>query len=105
MPYVEIPKDLTEVKTKIIGPFTKRQVICLPVAAAIGIPIYFGMRGVIGNETAMIVSMIMMSPAMIAMIYKKDGQNAEIVLRNIIRSQFYFPQQRKYRQKKRGGRT
>ena len=61
MAYVQVPKDLTKVKTKVMFNLTKRQLICFGLAAFIGIPIYFGTKGFLGNTIAaslMILSMI-----------------------------------------------
>lgn len=37
MAFVSVPKDLTKVKNKIIFNLTKRQLICLGIAAAVGL--------------------------------------------------------------------
>ena len=45
MAFVSVPKDLTKVKNKIILNLTKRQLICLGIAAAVGLPFYFLTKG------------------------------------------------------------
>ena len=40
MPYVNVPNDLSKIKTKIAFNLTKRQLICFGIGAAIGIPTY-----------------------------------------------------------------
>ena len=97
MPYVQVPKDLTVVKTKVIGPFTKRQAICFSIGGAIGVPIFFMTRGTIGDSTAVLIMLAVMLPAFFLAIYEKDGQPAERVLRNVLRSKFFFPQTRPYK--------
>ena len=52
MAFVSVPKDLTKVKNKIILNLTKRQLICLGIAAAVGFPFYFLTRGLIGSSNA-----------------------------------------------------
>ena len=47
MAFVSVPKDLTKVKNKIILNLTKRQLICLGIAAAVGLPFYFLSRELI----------------------------------------------------------
>ena len=37
MAYVSVPKDLTKVKSKVMFNLTKRQVVCLGIAAALGL--------------------------------------------------------------------
>lgn len=49
MPYVNVPNDLSKVKTKMALNLTKRQLICFGCAAAVGIPSYLLARGSIGN--------------------------------------------------------
>ena len=41
MAYVNVPKDLTKVKSKVLFNLTKRQLICFGIGAAIGIPLFF----------------------------------------------------------------
>lgn len=41
MPYVPVPKDLTKVKTKLVGGLTKRQLICFSLGGLVGLPVYF----------------------------------------------------------------
>lgn len=45
MPYVNVPNDLSKVKTKIAFNLTKRQLICFGIGMAIGIPTYLLPRG------------------------------------------------------------
>ena len=52
MAFVSVPKDLTKVKNKVVLNLTKRQIICLTIAAAIGLPFYFLTRGTIGTSNA-----------------------------------------------------
>ena len=52
MAYVSVPKDLNRVKTKVLFNLTKRQLICIAIAAAIGIPFYFLTRGALGTSNA-----------------------------------------------------
>lgn len=52
MPYVPVPKDLNTVKTKVAFNLTKRQLICFSLAAAVGVPIYFLTRGILGTTGA-----------------------------------------------------
>ena len=40
MPYVNVPNDLSKIKTKIAFNLTKRQLICFGAGAAIGVPTY-----------------------------------------------------------------
>ena len=49
MAYVQVPKDLTRVKTKVLFNLTKRQLICFSLAAVVGVPFYLLTKGVLGS--------------------------------------------------------
>ena len=49
IPYVNVPNDLSKIKTKVAFNLTKRQLICFGCGAAVGIPSYLLARTVIGN--------------------------------------------------------
>ena len=97
MPYVPVPRDLTKVKTKVALGLTKRQLICFGSAAVIGVPTFFLTQGIIGNSPAVLLMIAVMLPAFFIAMYERDGQPAERILRNIIRSRFVFPQARPYK--------
>lgn len=96
MAYVSIPKDLTKVKNKVVFNLTKRQLICIGVGAAIGIPVYFLTRGVLGNSTAATIMILLMLPAFLFAMYEKDGMHLEEVLLHVIRVRWLRPAIRKY---------
>lgn len=91
MAYVSIPKDLTKVKNKVAFNLTKRQLICIGVGAAIGIPVYFLTRGVLGNSTAATIMILLMLPAFLFAMYEKDGMHLEEVLLHVIRVRWLRP--------------
>ena len=57
MPYVNVPNDLSKIKTKLAFNLTKRQLVCFGIAAAVGIPSYLLARSAIGNTGAMFLMM------------------------------------------------
>jgi hypothetical protein len=96
MAFVSVPKDLSRVKTKIALNLTKRQLICFSAAAAIGVPVYIFTRGAIGNSAAAFLMIALMLPLFFLAMYEKDGQPAEIILRNYIRTSLAWPGKRIY---------
>ena len=96
MAFVNIPKDLSKVKTKIALNLTKRQLICFGAAALAGIPAYIVSRGAIGNTAAAMLMIVIMFPLFFLGIYEKDGLPAEVILRNYIRARFAWPGKRPY---------
>ena len=106
MAYVNVPKDLTKVKTKVLFNLTKRQLICFGSGALIGVPLFFLLKGSIGTSPAAMVMMVVMIvmvmmvamiPAMLFAMYEKNGQPLEVVIRNIYRVCFQRPKQRRYK--------
>ena len=84
MPYVNVPNDLSKIKTKLAFNLTKRQLVCFGIAAAVGIPSYLLARSAIGN-TGFLLAM-----------YEKDGLPFEKVVRNVLRARFLRPGVRPY---------
>ena len=97
MPYVNIPNDLSKIKTKMAFNLTKRQLLCFGSAAVIGIPTYLLTRSVIGNSAAMLIMIALMLPFFFIAMYERDGLPAEKVARNIIRNLFIKPGRRLYK--------
>ena len=97
MPYVNVPNDLSKIKTKMAFNLTKRQLVCFGGAAAVGIPSYLLARSSIGNTGAMFLMLAVMLPAFLLAMYEKDGLPFEKVIRNIVRVKFTRPGIRPYR--------
>ena len=96
MPYVNVPNDLSKIKTKIAFNLTKRQLVCFGGAAAVGIPAYLLCRSAIGSTGAMFVMLAVMLPAFLLAMYERDGLPFEKVLGNILRVRFIRPGLRPY---------
>jgi hypothetical protein len=76
---------------------TKRQVICFGAAALIGVPVFLATKDVLGNSAAVLLMMALMLPAFFIAMYEKDGQPAERILFNIVRSKWFYPPKRPYK--------
>ena len=77
MAYVPVPKDLTKVKTKVAFNLTKRQLVCFGGGALLGVPLFFLLRGSVGNSTAALCMMFVMLPFFLLAMYEKHGQPLE----------------------------
>jgi hypothetical protein len=97
MPYVNVPNDLSKIKTKLALNLTKRQLICFGGAGAVGIPAYLLTRSAIGSTGAMFLMIGLMLPAFLLAMYERDGLPFEKVVRNIIRAKFTRPGVRPYK--------
>ena len=97
MAYVNVPTDLSRIKTKMAFNLTKRQLICFGIAAVVGIPTYLLTRKAIGNTGAMFLMIGLMLPCFLLAMYERDGLPFEKVLRNIVCTSFLWPRTRPYR--------
>ena len=96
MAYVNVPKDLTEVKTKVLFNLTKRQLVCFALAAAVGVPVFFLLRGTVGASASAIIMVALMLPFFLFAMYERNGQPLEKVVGNILRVSFLRPKERPY---------
>lgn len=97
MAYVNVPNDLSKIKTKLAFNLTKRQLICFGAAAAVGVPLYLLTRGALGNSAALLLMLAVMLPAFLLAMYERDGLPLEKVLYHIIRAKYLRPGVRLYR--------
>lgn len=97
MAYVQVPKDLTRVKTKVMFNLTKRQLICFSLAGIVGIPFYLLTRHALGSTLSACMMIVLVLPFFLFAMYEKDGRPLEMVLMNIIRMKFQRPGIRPYK--------
>ena len=97
MPYVQMPKDLTKVKTKVAFNLTKRQIICFGLAAVCAVPPYFLTRETIGNMAAMLLLIVIAMPFFLFAMYEKNGLPFEKIAKAVIKSRFLRPKIRPYK--------
>ena len=95
MAFVPVGKDLTRIQAKLALGLSKRQLICFSSAAAVGIPLYLGSRGLLGNSTAVILMIIFMLPFFFIAMYEKDGLPAEKAILHYLRAMIW-PKKRPY---------
>ncbi|MBQ7725087.1 MAG: PrgI family protein [Lachnospiraceae bacterium] len=94
---VDVPKNLSGIKTKVAFNLTRRQLICFGAAALIGVPLYLGVRNTVGTDIAAILMMAVMVPLFILAMYEKDGKPAEKILMLMIRQRYILPGIRRYK--------
>ena len=97
MAHVNITKDLTEVKSKVVFGLTQRQLIFFALAALVAVPTYFLPRKSLGNDIALILLIVTALPFFFFALYEKNGQTPEKMLRNYFRVRFLTQQARPYR--------
>ena len=97
MAYVPVPKDLSKVKTKVAFNLTKRQLICFAAALGVGLPLFFLLKDSAGTSLAAMAMIVVMLPCFLFAMYEKHGQPLEVIVKNIIQTQFIRPKERPYR--------
>ena len=97
MAYVNVPKDLSKVKSKVMFNLTKRQILCFGGGALLGVPLFFLLKRSVSTSAAAMVMMFVMLPAFLLGVYERNGQPLEVVLRNTIRVCFLRPKVRPYK--------
>ena len=96
MPYIPVPKDLTKVKSKVLFNLTKRQLVCFGGGALVGIPLFFLLKGPLGNSPAAVCMVAVMLPFFFFALYEKNGLPPEKYLAYLVRACFIRPKQRPY---------
>ena len=94
--YVQIPKDLNDIKEKFIMGFTKRQVVCFGIGLVLGAPVFFIARNYVGMSTAIIAMGVVAAPAILCGLYKKNGVFLEKQAK-FMREYFTRPRKRYYK--------
>lgn len=69
MAYVNVPKDLNRVKTKVALNLTRRQLICFSAAGLVGVPLYLLTRQGLGNDMAALLMVLVMLPLFAFALY------------------------------------
>lgn len=93
---VRVPKDIRKYKTKIIGPFTMRQLICLVCAGAVDLLAY----GTILSELHLdreitFYALILVDLPILLFMTEPDGMKFEVYLKEVVFKMFFYPRYRK----------
>ena len=82
MAYVQVPKDLTRVKTKVMFNLTKRQLICFGSAGVLGLPAYFFTKGPLGTTFAACLMIIIVLPLFLLSEFMRrtEGRSKKILM-------------------------
>ena len=97
MAFVPVPKDLAQVKTKVVFNLTKRQLICFGGGVLVGLPLFFLLRERLPGSGAVLSMIAVMLPFFLLGMYEKNGQPLEKVLHHYIQSRFVRLKRRPYK--------
>ena len=96
MAFVPVPKDLAQVKTKVLFNLTKRQLICFGGGILIGLPLFFILKTMLPSSAAAILMILVMLPCFMFGMYERNGQPLEVIGRQMIETCFLRPKERPY---------
>ncbi len=80
MAYVTVPKDLLQVKTKVMFNLTKRQLTCFTLGALVGLCVYSSATTLTDSSNALTFMIMSMFPFFFFAMYEKNGQPLEVIL-------------------------
>ena len=94
MSFVQIPKDIDKIKTKVAFGLTLRQLIGFLVAGVLGIPAYLLVRKFAAMDVAVLALIIADIPVFFVTFYERDGMTCEEYCKYIYLHKFYQPKNR-----------
>lgn len=94
----KVPKDIRVYKTKVLGPFTTRQITCVAIAAVVDILVYkLFFSGTEISPKAMIIILMIVDLPIFAFIIEPFGMKMEVFLKSVILKKMLYPPKRKMR--------
>lgn len=94
---IEMSKDIKNFEPKIIGPFTLRQIACIGISCAYGIPFFILFD--VEIVTRVMVTLALMAPVILCGWIKIYDVHLEQFIKIIFISKFVKPSKRKYKTK------
>lgn len=93
----EIPKDIRQYETKLIGPFTARQIFSLAPAIGLGLTAYFGLENYLIVDIRLFIVTLIAVPFILIGWYKPYGLPFEKFVKTAFISLVVAPPFRKYK--------
>lgn len=85
---VDVPKDLSSIKQKVVFNLTGRQLLSFGLAGMVGIPVYLFTKDILGSDISALGMVAVMLPFFFLALYEKEGFPAEKLLYFWIRRKF-----------------
>ena len=86
---VDVPKDLSGIKQKIVFNLTGRQLFSFGLAGIVGIPFYILTKDILGPDISALGMVAVMLPFFFLALYEKEGFPAEKWLYLMLRQKFF----------------
>lgn len=93
----EIPKDISKYESKLIGPFTTRQVVCGVPGMGLAIGCYFLLRPYVTDDVNFFIDILVALPFLVCGWIKPYGIPFEKYISIVFVSQVLAPKHRKYK--------
>lgn len=94
---IDIPKDIREYDSKLVGPFTTRQTICLVAGGAVAFAVYSLIKNIeLPSDAQLIITGIFIIPFILFGWFKPYGMALEQFLKVALISNFIAPAKRIY---------
>jgi len=85
---IKVCKDVRQYRESIVMGLTLRQVICSVGAIAIAVGLFFGLKTILGKETASWICIVGASPVAIAGFFKYNGLTVEKFVLEWVKTNF-----------------
>lgn len=95
----QIPKDIRKYESKLVGPFTLRQLICFIIACLVAYIVFKIAKPLAGSNTAVSICFISVIPVIAFGWIKPYGMQLEKFLQTAFISNVLAPKHRKYKTK------
>ncbi len=95
---IEMSKDIKTHTVKVMGPFSVRQIVCLAIACAYGVPLFFILP--IATGPKILIVMVLMAPVIACGWVRPFGIPLEVFAAKAFKS-WLSPVKRKYQTKNR----
>lgn len=89
---IKINKEICAYNEALFFGLSTRQFLCSIAAVATAVGIYFGLKNVIGKETASWLCMVAASPIAAMGFFKYNGLTAEKLIWTIVKARFCMPE-------------
>lgn len=94
---IKINKEICGYNEALFFGLSTRQFLCSVLAVAAAAGIYFGLKGIIGRETASWLCMVAAAPIAAMGFFRYNGLTAEKLLFAIIKSEILYAKRRVYK--------
>lgn len=93
---MEMPKDIRQYKTKLIGPFSTREFVCFTIAAGCGLLTFNTVGKIFVSDVRIFLCIVSAIPGLLCGWYKPYGVPFEKFIKSTLIAHFLSPAKRKY---------